>query len=605
MMIRFAFAIFLAASTAATALAQAQPGDADQTLRAMRDELERSKTRLQIENQERPYYIEYRLLDVDVRAVTASFGALLSSTTSRNRFMSVDVRVGDYMLDSSNFISDDGFRGFIGSTGQVGIDRDYSSLRQDLWLATDQAYKEALVRLSRKRGFVQTLARQPDIPDYSRAPGGSTVKVEPHAEPDWTSRNWEDEARAVSAEFRKYPALQSSRVLFYLVYTTTYLMNSEGTEMRTSRSLAAIEAAADTLAPNDGMALHHFYSRYAKRPADLPPVAEVRGELARISSELMALRMSAPAPDYTGPVLFEAEACAELLAQMMGASISGARPPLSMLPMVDQMMERLGGRSEWTGRLNTKVLPAGVTLRDDPTAKEFKGQPLIGGYEIDEEGVKAEAVDLVQDGTLLNLLMSRRPGPDLGRSNGHGRSANLSEPHAAMSNLFFQSSTAAGAQSPADLRKKFLEACKADGLAWCLVVKQMDNPALGTQRQDDFSEALMSAGGAGGAERVPLRVARVYVADGREELIRGSRLAGLNLRSLRKIEGIGNDAAVYAFHQNAAQGLTGTALGAFGSAQGGLPSTMVAPSLLLDDVDVRGARGEPRRAPLVPAPPIN
>ena len=95
--------------------------------------------------QERPYYIQYRLLDLDERTISAQFGALLSnSTTSRNRFMSVDVRVGNYKLDSSNFLSAEGFRGFLGSTGTVGIDRDYDSLRQDLWLATDQAYKEAL-----------------------------------------------------------------------------------------------------------------------------------------------------------------------------------------------------------------------------------------------------------------------------------------------------------------------------------------------------------------------------------------------------------------------------------------------------------------------------
>ncbi|HEX2715662.1 MAG TPA: hypothetical protein VHM88_26060, partial [Candidatus Acidoferrales bacterium] len=142
-------------ASAAPARAQAprvQPGDSDKTLLAMRDELQRSRDRLAIPGLERPYYIEYRLLDLDVRTVSASFGALISTNTARNRFMSVNVRVGDYKLDSSNFVTDESFRGFIGSTGQVGIDRDYNSLRQDLWLATDQAYKEALDTLSRKRG---------------------------------------------------------------------------------------------------------------------------------------------------------------------------------------------------------------------------------------------------------------------------------------------------------------------------------------------------------------------------------------------------------------------------------------------------------------------
>jgi len=578
----------------------AQPGEVDHTLRAMRDELQRSKERLCIENQERPFYIEYRLLDVDVKTVMAAFGALLNSTTSRNRFMSVDARVGDYLLDSSNFVSDDGFRGFIGSSGQVGIDRDYDSLRQDLWLATDQAYKEALVRLSRKRAYIQSLARPPDVPDFSRVE--PLVMINPRLEADWTSRNWEDEAKAVSSIFRKYPELYGTRVTYYLIYTTQYLMNSEGTQVRVSRSLAGIEASADTQS-GDGMRLHNFFSHYALKPADLPQASAVRDALERMSRELVALRASPPAPDYAGPVLFEAPASAALLAQMLGPSVAGARPPLAMQTMFEQMMERLGGRSEWIGRLNTRVLPPGVTLRDDPTAKEFKGAPLIGSYDVDEEGVRAERVTLVEDGQLRNLLMSRRPGPEFGRSNGHGRAAFLSEPKPTISNLFFE---ATQGESAADLRKKFIEACKLEGREWCLKVKRMDNPALSVQRQDDFAEVFASMGGGGGAgERPPLLVARVYVADGREELIRGAKILGLNLRALRKIEGVGNDPVAYAFFQNQAPGFAGTALGAFGSAQGGIPSTVIAPSLLLSDVEVRGARGEPRRPPLVPPPPLN
>jgi hypothetical protein len=123
--------------------------DNDHTLQAMRDEMARAKDRLELKfpgtnEPVRPYYIEYRLLDLDVREVVAEFGALMTSTHVKNRFMNVAARVGNYKQDSSNFISDEGFRGFIGPQGSVGIDRDYDSLRQDLWIATDQAFKEAV-----------------------------------------------------------------------------------------------------------------------------------------------------------------------------------------------------------------------------------------------------------------------------------------------------------------------------------------------------------------------------------------------------------------------------------------------------------------------------
>jgi hypothetical protein len=134
-----------AKSAAATVAPQTQ--DNDQTLRALHDELARSQSRLSIPGAEKPFHIQYQLLDIDARTITTSFGALLSSTKTRSRFMLATIRVGDYHLDSSNFVSDEQFRGFLGSAGQVGIDRDYNSLRQDLWLSTDQAYKEALTQM--------------------------------------------------------------------------------------------------------------------------------------------------------------------------------------------------------------------------------------------------------------------------------------------------------------------------------------------------------------------------------------------------------------------------------------------------------------------------
>ena len=575
------------------------PTDDDQTLRAMHDELERSRERLQLPDVQKPFYIEYRLLDLDVRNVTASFGGLVSTNTTRDRFMSVNVRIGDYHLDSSNFISEDGFQGFLGSTGQVGIDRDYSSLRQDLWLATDQAYKEAATQMALKQAFLRSLTKPPEIDDFAQEP--PVVKLDPRIEPDWTSRNWEDEARAASAVLRDFPQLYGTRVNYSLIYITTYLMNSEGTTIRTSRRLAAVEAALDTQA-DDGMPLHNYYAVYVARPADLPDAATVAKGVAQSASELMQLRASPLVPDFTGPVLFDAPAAGSTLAQVLAPSLSGARSPLSMMPAFDQIIERMGGRSEWSGRVGTRVLPPSVTLVDDPTMKDFQGQLLLGDYEVDDDGVKAQRVSIVENGILKDLLMSRRPGPDFQSSNGHARSANLTTPQPLSSNLFFQSSDAL---KPADLRKKFLDACRSDGHEWCIEVKRMDNPALSSIRQDDFSEFIGEiAGGIASGERMPLLLYRVYVADGREELVRGGHIDGLTLRSLRNILGVGDDATVFRYMQNPTGGFAGTALGAFGSAQGGIPSSVVAPSLLLEEVEIRGFHGEPRRLPLVSAPPL-
>jgi len=574
-------------------------GETDQTLHAMHDEMDRSRTRLALAGVGKPFYFEYRLLDLDVRSVTASFGALVSSSTSRTRFMSVDVRVGDYHLDSSNFISEDGFQGFLGSTGEVGIDRDYNSLRQDLWLATDQAYKAAVTQMALKQSFLRSLTKPPEIDDFSQAQ--PLVKVDPRIDPDWTSRNWEEEAREASAVLKNFPQLYGNRVSYYLVYATSYRMTSEGTTIRSSRHLAAVEAAMDTQA-EDGMSLHNYYSVYTPLPAGLPDAAAVAKALASASTDLMALRSSPLVPDYTGPVLFDAPAAASTLAQVLEPSLSGARPPLSMTRDFDAFLERFGGRSEWSGRVGTRVLPASVTLVDDPTLQESQGQPLLGSYDVDDEGVNAQKVTLVENGILKELLMSRRPGPDSMYSNGHARSALLADPHPLSSNLILQ---ATDALKPDDMRKKFLDSCRSDGHEWCLEIKRMDNPALSAVRQEDFSEFVGELGGGiSNGDRVPLLVYRVYVADGHEELARGGILEGLTLRSLRNILAIGSDPTVLTYMQNSQDGLAGTALGAFGSAQDGIPSTVAAPSLLLDDVEIRGFHGEPSRLPLDPAPPM-
>lgn len=603
--LRLAAVLFSLSVASSVFAAQAPADDKDHTFQAMKDEMARATSRLELAippaNQPvRPYYVEYRLLDVEIREITGEFGALVSTGHNRMRLMTVGARVGDYKLDSSNFIGDENFRGFIGPSGSVGIDRDYNSLRQDLWIATDQAFKEAVETYSRKQAYLSSLARPSDIDDFSRVQ--VIQRVDPLPTADWSSRNWEQEVRETSAALRAFPQIYESRVAYYLVYTTEYLLTSEGTEVRTNHSYAAIEAPMSTLA-DDGMPLNHFYATYAPRPAELPSADEVRNNLNVAGTELMAMRAAPPASDYTGPVLFESRAAAALLAQVLGPSLSGARPPVAFQPVVDQLMSSLGARSDWSGKADVRVLPPTVTLIDDPSAKDYKGTSLIGGYTIDEEGVRAEKVTIVADGKLKTLLMSRRPGPESDKSNGHGRSFFLADPRPNMSNLFFTSSETV---SKDDLKKKFTDACKAEKLDYCLVVRQMDNPAISIMHQEEFSDLLASFGGSAATDRLPLVVYRYFPADGHEELVRGARITGFNVRSLRNIEAIGDDNYVYNFLESENAPIAGTALGAFGSAQqNGLPASVIAPSLLFEEVEFRGARGEPKRLPLIPEPPMS
>src|SRR4030095_13519594 len=119
-------------------------------------------------------------------------------------------------------------------------------------------------------------------------------------------------------------------------------------------------------------------------------------------------------------------------------------------------------------RTGSRVLPTSVTVVDDPGAKDCQGKPLIGGYTVDDEGVNAQKVTAVDGGILKELLMSRRPGPDSTKSNGHGRSAFLNDAKPTMSNLFFNATETVPAT---DLKKKFLDICRSNKHEYCLEIK--------------------------------------------------------------------------------------------------------------------------------------
>jgi len=139
-------------------------------------------------------------------------------------------------------------------------------------------------------------------------------------------------------------------------------------------------------------------------------VEAVRKGLNVAGTELMTLRAAPTAQDLYRACALRSAGCSANAGA--GAWTRGERraTPISFSPVMETDAQRFGGKSDWVSRIGARVLPSGVNAVDDPGAKEFKGTPLIGGYAVDDEGVRAQRVTLVENGKLQSALMSRRPG---------------------------------------------------------------------------------------------------------------------------------------------------------------------------------------------------
>src|ERR1041385_807859 len=226
-------------------------------MRAMVDELRRSVAELQFRDLEKPYFIQYVILDQERYRASATFGALTASDVDRRRIMQVQARVGDYDFDNSEFVAGPGFQGAppSGIVSETVIENNYDAIRHSLWLATDAAYKQSVEQLARKRAFVQNKVRTEQIPDFSKETAVTAIETTRMLDLDKT--RWEKQVREWSSIFKEFPSIENSNVVFEAVVTHRYLVNSEGTRTLQPSMLVSVEIQAATEAP-DGMRLRHW-----------------------------------------------------------------------------------------------------------------------------------------------------------------------------------------------------------------------------------------------------------------------------------------------------------------------------------------------------------
>jgi predicted Zn-dependent protease len=539
--------------------AQAQE---DVVFRALRDEMRRSMSKLQLDELDKPYFVSYRIVDDESKEVSATLGSVLASSENRTRFLTVNVRVGDYSLDNSNFLSSP-----VGGTGvavqmfagtvQLPLDDDYRELRRQIWLATDGAYKKALEDLSGKRAALQNKNRTEPVPDFSRATPVSIEDLAPRIDVDLQDAT--RLVRAASAVFRKVPSIQASLVQFSADNRLERFLNSEGSAFTRMAPRVSLRITASTQA-SDGMPLGDFVTAYGYSMKDLPSESVLLPQIRQMVEGLSKLQTAAVEDDYNGPVLFEGQAAAAVFASRFAEQLP-VQPHL--VSNNEQFLEALRSQqsSGLLNKMGARVFPGFLDVVDDPTATREKESLLFGGYKVDEEGVPSKQTLVIHHGMLKTVLTSRAPVRGVLESTG-----NLREHGVAPSNLFViadKTSTAEG------LMKQLLDTAKSRGNHYGIVVRRLSGKS-----------AILAY--------------RAY-EDGREELIRNADIAGLNAASFKDILAVSDQRVVYT---EATPPRNSSPFGA-NPLSGGQPlQSYVVPSLLFDDVTIERPSAE------IPKPPV-
>jgi hypothetical protein len=564
-----------------------QRREEDPILKAMADEMVRSRVLALVD---RPYYMQYQIEDVENFSAAATLGGVLNSSRIRFRAPLIDVRVGDYTFDNSNHVLSTHYTGGRYDPPQWPLDDRYEVLRRCLWLATDREYKTAIEGFSRKRASTRNTASAGDpIPDYSRSAAVTIMRPVLKLsldDPAWTKRIVD-----LSAIFRAYPDIMDSTVDIAAGQGTSYFMNTEGSVQRTPDQLAEVRVRAMTQT-TDGMVLRNGMTFAADNVASLPTDEEMRKAVKEFAEELRALTGAPVGEDYSGPVLFEPVAAAQLFAQALGDNVRATRRPVSdpgrPVPYIP---------SEFESKIGSRVLPDWMEVVDDATQSDWHGHKLFGHYEADMEGVPPKPVVLVEKGILKSFLLTRQPVKGFTESNGHARLiGNYDVRAAAIGNLFVRASQT---KPLADLRKQLIDLCKERGKPYGIVIRKLDFPsAMSPQEFQTIAAGSMQTGGGAHPMSPPLLAYRLY-PDGREVLVRGLRFHAFSSRLLRDITAASDDAYVLNFVNN---GLPFALIGAGGYVA---PSTVVAPAVLFDEIELERPQEERSKPPLVPAPSIN
>jgi predicted Zn-dependent protease len=504
-----------------------------------------------------PYFLSYAVSDASYVTIRAQYGALTLSTANRMRVADVQVRVGSPALDNTH----GDHRASAVNSLQLPIVDDREALARSLWLATNTGYGNALDNYLRVKTEAEVRAKEEDTsPDFSKEePQTHIGEVAPPAAVDRAA--WEKRARALSAVFREFPDVYQNAVILNVQNETDYYASSEGSKIVAPHLQARLVAIAVTRA-DDGMDLFRDQTFEAETVDGLPSQNVMEAAIRELGKSLEALRKAPVTEPFNGPALLSGRAAAVFFHEVLGHRLEGQR----------QRGDEEG--QTFTKDVGQPVLPAFLSVADDPTMTKYANTWLSGRYEYDDEGEKARRVDLIQDGVLKTFLMSRLPIASFSSSNGHGRAESGHIPTGRQGNLIV---TSTNKLPEAKLRQQLIDEARKQGKPYGLYFEDISSGFAVTTRDSPQAFSV-----------VPLVVWRVYV-DGRpDELVRGVSIVGTPLAAMKSILATGDRDEVFN--------------GECGAESGTIPVSAVAPAMLLSDLETQREKQGTARPPILPKP---
>ena len=482
---------------------------------AIQKEVDRNKKELKMEGVASAFFISYMVFDRYDYSLSASLGSISSASEYRRRQGVPTLLVGDYHRNNLNVAASGGMF-FPGLTTLT----DNSGISLTIWRDLDGIYKTSVERYKAKMAILQQQTQTKEeqaLPDFEQVKPVNIV-LQP-APIDVNKTYWENYLRKASEIAKQYPDILSSSVSLSARNIMAYTYNTEGSRFAAPTTVYQLIFTANTRA-DDGQELTNTIFVENATFQQMPDLTTFTNRCKMVMENLLQLK-KAPVMDdaYFGPVLFENEAAfriflnAFLSNNRLAASQKLVQPqqqnPMMMMPNQFQIQ----GGNDFELMLNKKVISRDITIKSITGQEFYKGQRLNGYYPVDAEGVVPDKeLALIENGVLRNMLNGRRPTKRIGQSNGHFRYDYNNYSFSVMpGNILITSSKTF---SNEELRKKLIAAAKEEDLEYAYIVRAMEGSAL-------------------------YLIYRIFVDDGREELLRGATISdAANIRAFKRILGV-------------------------------------------------------------------